>query len=147
MRDSPACCSLFLPLHAKESSVMPAPSVSHAGLPWELGLAETHQTLLLNNLRSRVRIQTDGGMRTGRDIAIAAMLGAQEYGFCTAVLIVIGCVMLRHCHLNNCSVGVATQDDILQKNFHYSIQEFSLSTFYLLLRLRIFKKPSSRFNS
>jgi glutamate synthase domain-containing protein 2 len=95
----------------------PKSSIRHAGLPWELGLAETHQTLLLNNLRSRVRLQTDGQMRTGRDVAIAAMLGAEEYGFCTAVLIVIGCVMLRHCHLNNCSVGVATQDAILQKRF------------------------------
>jgi len=92
-------------------------SIRYAGLPWELGLAETHQTLLLNNLRSRVRIQTDGQLRTGRDVAMAALLGAEEYGFCTVVLVVIGCVMLRHCHLNNCSVGVATQDDILQKRF------------------------------
>ncbi|MDD5097009.1 MAG: glutamate synthase large subunit [Candidatus Omnitrophica bacterium] len=95
----------------------PRSSIRYAGLPWELGLAETHQTLLLNNLRSRVRLQTDGQMRTGRDVAIAALLGAEEYGFCSAVLVVIGCVMLRHCHLNNCSVGVATQDDILQKRF------------------------------
>lgn len=95
----------------------PRSSIRYAGLPWELGLSETHQTLLLNNLRSRVRLQTDGQMRTGRDVAIAALLGAEEYGFCSAVLVVIGCVMLRHCHLNNCSVGVATQDDILQKRF------------------------------
>ncbi|PIU40916.1 MAG: glutamate synthase large subunit [Candidatus Omnitrophica bacterium CG07_land_8_20_14_0_80_42_15] len=95
----------------------PLSSIRYAGLPWELGLSETHQTLVLNNLRSRTRIQTDGQMRTGRDVAIAALLGAEEYGFCTAVLIVMGCVMLRHCHLNNCSVGVATQDDILQKHF------------------------------
>ncbi|MDD5084472.1 MAG: glutamate synthase large subunit [Candidatus Omnitrophica bacterium] len=95
----------------------PQSSIRYAGLPWELGLSETHQTLMLNNLRSRVRIQTDGQMRTGRDVAIAALLGAEEYGFCTAVLVAIGCVMLRHCHLNNCSVGVATQDDILQKRF------------------------------
>ena len=95
----------------------PRSSIRYAGLPWELGLSEAHQTLLLNNLRSRVRLQTDGQMRTGRDVAIAAMLGAQEFGFCSAVLVVIGCVMLRHCHLNNCSVGVATQDDILQKKF------------------------------
>lgn len=95
----------------------PRSSIRYAGLPWELGLSETHQTLLLNNLRSRVRLQTDGQMRTGRDVAIAAMLGAEEYGFCSAVLVVIGCVMLRHCHLNNCSVGVATQDEILQKRF------------------------------
>ncbi|MFH1046099.1 MAG: glutamate synthase large subunit [Candidatus Omnitrophota bacterium] len=95
----------------------PRSSIMHAGLPWELGLSETHQTLLLNNLRSRVRLQTDGQLRTGKDVAIAALLGAEEYGFCTAVLVTIGCVMLRHCHLNNCSVGVATQDDILQKRF------------------------------
>ncbi|MEI8175786.1 MAG: glutamate synthase-related protein, partial [Candidatus Omnitrophota bacterium] len=95
----------------------PLSSIKHAGLPWELGLAETHQTLVLNDLRSRVRLQTDGQMRTGRDVAIAALLGAEEYGFCTAALIVSGCVMLRHCHLNNCSVGVATQDDILQPRF------------------------------
>ena len=94
----------------------------HAGLPWELGLSETHQTLVLNNLRSRVRLQTDGQMRTGRDVAIAAMLGAEEYGFCTAPLIVMGCVMLRHCHLNNCSVGVATQDAILERRFKGELQ-------------------------
>ncbi len=95
----------------------PISSIRHAGLPWELGLSETHQTLVLNDLRSRVRLQTDGQMRTGRDVVIATILGAEEYGFCTAALIVMGCVMLRHCHLNNCSVGVATQDEILQKRF------------------------------
>ncbi len=95
----------------------PRSSIRYAGLPWELGLSETHQTLMLNNLRSRVRLQTDGQMRTGRDVAIAALLGAEEYGFCSAVLVVVGCVMLRHCHLNNCSVGVATQDAILEKRF------------------------------
>jgi glutamate synthase (NADPH) large chain len=95
----------------------PLSSIKHAGLPWELGLSETHQTLVLNDLRSRVRLQTDGQLRTGRDIAIAAMLGAEEYGFATAALIIMGCVMLRHCNLNNCSVGVATQDDILQARF------------------------------
>lgn len=95
----------------------PRSSIMHAGLPWELGLSETHQTLVLNNLRDRVRLQTDGQLRTGRDVAIAALLGAEEYGFCTAALIILGCVMLRHCHLNNCSVGVATQDEILQKRF------------------------------
>ncbi|MBU1997953.1 MAG: glutamate synthase large subunit, partial [Candidatus Omnitrophica bacterium] len=95
----------------------PRSSIKHAGLPWELGLSETHQTLVLNNLRSRVRLQTDGQMRTGRDVAIAALLGAEEYGFCSAALVVLGCVMLRHCHLNNCSVGVATQDELLQKRF------------------------------
>ncbi len=95
----------------------PLSSIKHAGLPWELGLSETHQTLVLNDLRSRVRLQTDGQMRTGRDVAIAALLGAEEFGFCTAALVVSGCVMLRHCNLNNCSVGVATQDEILEKRF------------------------------
>lgn len=95
----------------------PLSSIKHAGLPWELGISETHQTLVLNDLRSRVRLQTDGQMRTGRDVAIAAILGAEEFGFCTSALIVLGCVMLRHCHLNNCSVGIATQDEILEKRF------------------------------
>ncbi len=95
----------------------PVSSIHHAGLPWELGLAETHQTLVLNDLRSRVRIQTDGQLRTGRDVAIAALLGAEEFGFATPALVVSGCVMLRHCHLNNCSVGVATQDEKLAKRY------------------------------
>ena len=95
----------------------PISSIKHAGLPWELGLSETHQTLVLNDLRSRVRLQTDGQMRTGRDVAIAVLLGAEEFGFCTAVLITLGCVMLRHCNLNNCSLGVATQDEILERRF------------------------------
>jgi len=95
----------------------PKSSIRYAGLPWELGLAETHQTLLLNDLRSRVRLQADGQIRTGRDVAIAALLGAEEFGFGTAVLVVLGCVMLRHCHLNNCSLGVATQDRLLEKRF------------------------------
>ncbi|HAZ09967.1 MAG TPA: glutamate synthase large subunit [Candidatus Omnitrophica bacterium] len=95
----------------------PLSSIKHAGLPWELGLSETHQTLVLNDLRSRVRLQTDGQMRTGRDVAIAALLGAEEFGFCTAALIVLGCVMLRHCHLNNCSIGIATQDEMLLRKF------------------------------
>ncbi|HTZ11515.1 MAG TPA: glutamate synthase large subunit, partial [Candidatus Margulisiibacteriota bacterium] len=96
----------------------PLSSIKHAGLPWELGLSETHQTLVLNDLRSRVRLQTDGQLRTGRDVAIAAFLGAEEFGFCTSVLVVLGCVMLRHCNLNNCSVGVATQDELLESRFN-----------------------------
>ncbi|MFA4905238.1 MAG: glutamate synthase large subunit [Candidatus Margulisiibacteriota bacterium] len=95
----------------------PLSSIRHAGLPWELGLSETHQTLVLNGLRSRVRLQTDGGLRTGRDVALAALLGAEEFGFATAALVVCGCVMLRHCHLNNCSLGVATQDERLAPRF------------------------------
>lgn len=95
----------------------PLSSIKHAGLPWELGISEAHQTLVLNDLRSRVRLQTDGQMRTGRDVAIACILGAEEFGFATAALIVLGCVMLRHCNLNNCSVGIATQDSTLEKRF------------------------------
>ena len=95
----------------------PLSSIKHAGLPWELGLSETHQTLVLNDLRSRVRLQVDGKMLTGRDVVIAGILGAEEFGFATAVLIVLGCVMLRHCHLNNCSVGIATQEECLRKRF------------------------------
>lgn len=100
----------------------PLTSIKHAGLPWELGLSETHQTLVLNNLRTRTRIQTDGQMRTGRDMALAALLGAEEFGFATLPLIFLGCVMLRHCTHNNCSVGVATQDPILQERFRGRIE-------------------------
>lgn len=96
----------------------PLSSIKHAGLPWELGISETHQTLVLNDLRSRVRLQADGQMRTGRDVAVACLLGAEEFGFATAALITLGCVMLRHCHLNNCSVGIATQEEILCNRFH-----------------------------
>ena len=95
----------------------PLSSIKHAGIPWELGLAETQQTLVLNDLRSRVRIQTDGQMRTGRDVVIAALLGAEEYGFCTAALVVEGCVMMRKCHLGTCPVGIATQEVALRKKF------------------------------
>jgi glutamate synthase (NADPH) large chain len=92
----------------------PLTSIKHAGLPWELGIAETHQTLVLNDLRSRVVLQTDGGMKTGRDVVIAALLGAEEMGFSTAPLITLGCIMMRKCHLNTCPVGVATQDPVLR---------------------------------
>jgi len=95
----------------------PIGSIRHAGLPWELGLAETHQTLILNNLRDRVVVETDGKMMTGRDIAIAALLGAEEYGFSTAPLVVLGCVMMRVCQLDTCPVGVATQNPELRKKF------------------------------
>ncbi len=95
----------------------PVSSIKHAGLPWELGLAETHQTLVKNKLRSRVVVQADGQMKTGRDIAIAALLGAEEWGVATAALIVEGCIMMRKCHLNTCPVGVATQDPDLRKRF------------------------------
>lgn len=95
----------------------PLTSIKHAGVPWELGLAETQQVLLLNDLRSRVRVQADGQMKTGRDVVIAALLGAEEFGFATAPLVVTGCVMMRKCHLNTCPVGVATQDPELRKKF------------------------------
>jgi glutamate synthase (NADPH/NADH) large chain len=95
----------------------PLTSIKHAGLPWELGIAETHQTLVLNDLRSRVILQTDGGLRTGRDVVIAALLGAEEMGFSTAPLISLGCIMMRKSHLNTCPVGIATQDPMLRKKF------------------------------
>ncbi len=95
----------------------PLTSIKHAGLPWELGIAETHQTLVMNDLRSRVTLQTDGGLKTGRDVVIAALLGAEEFGFSTAPLISLGCIMMRKCHLNTCPVGIATQDKDLRKKF------------------------------
>ncbi len=95
----------------------PQGSIKHAGIPWELGLAETHQTLVLNNLRSRIVVETDGQLKTGRDVVIAALLGAEEFGFATAPLVALGCIMMRVCHLNTCPVGVATQDPELRKRF------------------------------
>ncbi len=95
----------------------PQTSIKHAGIPWELGLAETHQTLVLNNLRSRIVVETDGQLKTGRDVVVAALLGAEEFGFATAPLVSLGCIMMRVCHLNTCPVGVATQDPELRKNF------------------------------
>ncbi|MBB1074294.1 glutamate synthase large subunit [Rhodoferax sp. 4810] len=95
----------------------PLTSIKHAGSPWEIGLAETHQTLVLNRLRGRIAVQVDGGLRTGRDVVIGALLGADEFGFATAPLIVAGCIMMRKCHLNTCPVGVATQDPELRKKF------------------------------
>lgn len=95
----------------------PQTSLKHAGLPWELGLAETHQTLVMNDLRSRIVVECDGQMKTGRDVAIACLLGAEEFGFSTAPLVVMGCIMMRVCHLNTCPVGIATQDPELRKKF------------------------------
>ncbi|SFE44718.1 glutamate synthase large subunit [Trichococcus pasteurii] len=95
----------------------PRTSIRNTGLPWELGLAEAHQTLVLNKLRDRVRVETDGKLLTGRDVAIACMLGAEEFGFATTPLVAIGCIMMRVCHLNTCPVGIATQDETLRKNF------------------------------
>src|SRR5262245_19286816 len=95
----------------------PITSIKHAGLPWELGIAETHQTLVMNDLRSRVILQTDGQIKTGRDVVMAAMLGAEEMGFSTAPLVTLGCIMMRKCHLNTCPVGIATQDPVLRQRF------------------------------
>jgi glutamate synthase (ferredoxin) len=95
----------------------PQTGIKHAGIPWELGLAETHQTLVLNNLRSRIIVEADGQLKTGRDVVIAALLGAEEFGFATAPLVAMGCIMMRVCHLNTCPVGVATQDPVLRKRF------------------------------
>ena len=103
--------------HDGGTGASPLTSIKHAGLPWELGIAETHQTLVMNNLRSRVVLQTDGQLKTGRDIAISALLGAEEFGFSTAPLITLGCIMMRKCHLNTCPVGVATQDPELRRKF------------------------------
>ncbi len=104
--------------HDGGTGASPLTSIKHAGLPWELGVAETHQTLVMNNLRSRVVLQTDGQLKTGRDVAIAALLGAEEFGFATAPLITLGCIMMRKCHLNTCPVGIATQDKELRKKFN-----------------------------
>ncbi len=103
--------------HDGGTGASPQTSIKHAGIPWEMGLAETHQVLVKNNLRSRVYLQTDGQMRTGRDVVIASLLGAEEYGFATAPLVASGCIMMRKCHLNTCPVGIATQDPILRKKF------------------------------
>ncbi|HUZ18648.1 MAG TPA: glutamate synthase-related protein, partial [Spirochaetia bacterium] len=103
--------------HDGGTGASPLTGIKNAGCPWELGLAETHQTLVLNNLRSRVVLQTDGQIKTGRDVAIAVMLGAEECGFATSALVSLGCIMMRKCHLNTCPVGIATQDPVLRKKF------------------------------
>jgi glutamate synthase domain-containing protein 2/glutamate synthase domain-containing protein 3 len=103
--------------HDGGTGASPVSSIKHAGLPWELGLAETHQTLVLNDLRSRVRLETDGQLKTGRDVVIAALLGAEEFGFATAPLVAMGCIMMRVCHLDTCPVGIATQNPELRQRF------------------------------
>ena len=103
--------------HDGGTGASPLTSIKHAGIPWELGLAETHQVLLLNDLRSRIVVEVDGQLKTGRDVVVAALLGGEEFGFATAPLVVLGCVMMRVCHLNTCPVGVATQDPELRKKF------------------------------
>lgn len=114
----------------------PLTSLKHAGGPWEIGLAETHQTLVLNRLRSRVKLQVDGGLKTGRDILIGALLGADEFGFSTAPLIAAGCIMMRKCHLNTCPVGVATQDPVLRKRFKGTPEHVINYFFYVAEELR-----------
>jgi glutamate synthase domain-containing protein 3 len=103
--------------HDGGTGASPLSSIKHAGVPWELGLAETHQVLLLNNLRSRIVVETDGQLKTGRDVVVATLLGAEEFGFATAPLVVLGCIMMRVCHLNTCPVGIATQDPRLREKF------------------------------
>jgi glutamate synthase domain-containing protein 2 len=103
--------------HDGGTGASPQSSIQGAGVPWEIGLAETQQTLLLNDLRSRIVVEVDGGMRTGRDVVVAALLGADEFGFSTAPLIAMGCIMMRVCHLNTCPVGIATQDPELRRRF------------------------------
>ncbi|MEO7276441.1 MAG: glutamate synthase large subunit [Sphingomicrobium sp.] len=114
----------------------PLTSLTHAGLPWEIGLAETQQTLVLNGLRGRIAVQADGGLRTGRDVAIAAALGADEFGFATAPLIAAGCIMMRKCHLNTCPVGIATQDPVLRKRFTGTPEDVINYFFFVAEELR-----------
>lgn len=114
----------------------PLTSIKHAGSPWEIGLAETHQTLVLNRLRSRVALQVDGGLKTGRDVLIGALLGADEFGFSTAPLIAAGCIMMRKCHLNTCPVGVATQDPVLRKRFKGTPEHVINYFFFIAEELR-----------
>src|SRR4029450_651500 len=108
---------ILIPGHDGGTGASPLNSLKHAGTPWELGLAETQQTLILQGLRDRVTVQVDGQLKTGRDVVIGALLGAEEFGFATAPLIVSGCVMMRVCHLDTCPVGVATQNPLLRKRF------------------------------
>ena len=115
----------------------PLTSLTHAGSPWEIGLAETQQTLLLNDLRSRIAVQVDGGLRTGRDVAIGALLGADEFGFATAPLIAAGCIMMRKCHLNTCPVGVATQDPVLRARFTGQPEHVINYFFFVAEELRV----------
>src|SRR4030095_10834738 len=103
--------------HDGGTGASPLGSLKHAGAPWELGLAEAQQTLLLNGLRDRVTVQVDGQLKTGRDVIVAALLGAEEFGFATAPLIVSGCIMMRVCHLDTCPVGIATQNPVLRERF------------------------------
>jgi glutamate synthase (ferredoxin) len=122
--------------HDGGTGASPQTSIKYAGLPWELGVAETHQTLVLNNLRSRVAVETDGQLKSGRDVAIAALLGAEEFGFATAPLVSLGCIMMRVCHLDTCPVGVATQNPELRKKFTGRPEDVTNFMFYIAEELR-----------
>jgi glutamate synthase (NADPH/NADH) large chain len=122
--------------HDGGTGASPLSSIHHAGTPWELGLAETHQVLVLNGLRERVRLQADGQLKTGRDVAFAALLGADEFGFATAPLVASGCVMMRKCHLNTCPVGVATQDPVLRARFQGTPEHVINFVFFVAEELR-----------
>jgi glutamate synthase domain-containing protein 3 len=122
--------------HDGGTGASPQTSIKHAGVAWELGVAETHQVLVKNDLRSRVVLQTDGQMRTGRDVAIAALLGAEEFGFATAPLVASGCILMRKCHLNTCPVGIATQDPVLRKKFAGKPEHVIRFMFYIAQELR-----------
>ncbi|MDP8981378.1 MAG: glutamate synthase large subunit [Acidobacteriota bacterium] len=122
--------------HDGGTGASPLTSIKHAGAPWELGLAETQQVLVLNDLRSRIRVQTDGKLQTGRDVAIAALLGAEEFGFSTAPLVSLGCIMMRKCHLNTCPVGIATQDPALRKKFQGQPEDVINYFFFVAEELR-----------
>ncbi len=115
----------------------PISSIRHAGVPWELGLAETQQILVMNDLRSRVRLQVDGKLQTGRDVAVGALLGAEEFGFATTPLVTMGCIMMRKCHLNTCPVGIATQDPELRKKFAGRPEHVINFLFYVAEDLRL----------
>src|SRR5207249_6476346 len=123
--------------HDGGTGASPIASIKHAGIPWELGLAETQQTLVMNNLRDRIVLQTDGQLKTGRDVAIAALLGAEEFGFATAPLIATGCIMMRVCHLNTCPVGIATQDPELRKKFAGKPEHVINFMFFVAEELRL----------
>ena len=121
--------------HDGGTGAAPLTSLKHAGMPWEIGLADVQQTLLLNGLRDRITVQVDGAMKTGRDVVIAALLGAEEFGFATAPLVVSGCVMMRVCHLDTCPVGVATQNPVLRQRFTGK-PEF-VETFFLYIARQV----------
>jgi glutamate synthase (NADPH) large chain len=122
--------------HDGGTGASPLTSLKHAGIPWELGLAETQQVLVLNDLRSRIIVQTDGKLQTGRDVAIAALLGAEEFGFSTAPLVALGCIMMRKCHLNTCPVGIATQDPVLRKKFQGTPEDVINFFFFIAEQVR-----------